>query len=90
MAEFPIDPGNPYVAPYQAIWTTGVGRDGNRNEWATVTLRSGPATFTLMLSRGDLTKLTQDLRELIGKMSPLILATPKVDITNLLNGENRG
>jgi hypothetical protein len=90
VAEHPVDPGNPFVAPYQALWTTGALTDDKGTQWAAVTLRSGPATLTLVLSRDDLTKFSGDLRELLGKMSPLILATPRVDIAKLLNGETRG
>jgi hypothetical protein len=77
-----MDPGNPHLGDYQtSVALTPVTTPGGPR--LALTIRSGPATLTVMLNRESADQLGGQLTQAAGLVSPLVVAPAGVALPPL-------
>jgi hypothetical protein len=69
------DPGNPYIGQYPAALQLGIGQ-GPKGPAMLLTIRCGPATLTVLLSRDEAQEWAKVIAQNAALVSPLIIPTP--------------
>lgn len=83
----PVDPGNPFLGPYQANLSTDIV-DTPNGQALIATIRSAGATLTVFLGRDDAMAWGHHLKQQAGRISPLTIA--KTMPAAPLNGHGAG